>query len=91
MTEQSDCKGMATMTKRLETGPTKLAGDWPGIFIRGDQSLGFAGALRRLLAGAEKRAGQSEIPEDELSAWGKVQDLAELLESCRVRGETPKV
>ncbi len=30
------------MTERLETGPIYVEGDWPGIFIRGDNALFYA-------------------------------------------------
>ena len=67
---------------RIETGPLKFPDDWPGVFIRGDEALGYAGKLRGLFAEAEKRA--AELSEDEIAAWMRVEELAALLESCRV-------
>jgi len=69
---------------RTATGPLKFGDDWPGVFIRGDEALGYAGKLRMLLAGAEKRA--DELSEDEIAAWTRVEQLAALLESCRAPG-----
>ena len=66
---------------RIETGPLKFPDDWPGVFIRGDEALGYSAKLRVLFAGAEKRA--AELSEDDIAAWVRVEELAALLESCR--------
>jgi hypothetical protein len=68
---------------RMATGPLKLGNDWPGIFIRGDEALGYAAKLRALYVKANERA--AELSEDELAAWARVEQLTALLESCRVR------
>lgn len=34
---------------RVETGVMQFEGDWPGIFIRGDEAVGFAACLIELL------------------------------------------
>jgi hypothetical protein len=65
--------------ERVETGRMQFADDWPGVFIRGDDALGFARSLR-LLADRVK-----SIEPEELSAWSRVTELAALLESCRVK------
>jgi hypothetical protein len=75
---------IAEQATRVATGPLKFRDDWPGVFIRGDEALGYAGKLRVLLVGAEKRA--SELTQDEIAAWMRVQQLADLLESCRAPG-----
>lgn len=31
---------------RVETGRYQFGDDWPGVFIRGDEALNFAGKLR---------------------------------------------
>lgn len=31
--------------KRLSTGPVKLGADWPGLFIRGDESIALANTI----------------------------------------------
>ena len=36
---------------RVETGVIQFEGDWPGIFIRGDEALGFAARLTAVLRG----------------------------------------
>ena len=35
---------------RVETGPVQFGGDWPGIFIRGDNAAHLAMSLRRALS-----------------------------------------
>lgn len=37
------------MTKRLETGVVRVKGDWPGVFIRGDNAFELSLALRELI------------------------------------------
>lgn len=39
---------------RLETGKSEPIGDWSGIFIRGDEALGYAIGLRDFLEEVEK-------------------------------------
>jgi hypothetical protein len=74
------------MGDRLETGVMQPEGDWPGIFIRGDNAFGYAMQLRTLLAHMEERSKSEKIPNSELMAWASVQELANLLLSCRVGG-----
>jgi hypothetical protein len=35
--------------ERVETGPLQFEGDWPGVFIRGDNALHFAMVLEMVL------------------------------------------
>ncbi len=44
---------------RVETGPVQFGDDWPGVFIRGDNSLYFAMQLRSLLNDYEKLPGRA--------------------------------
>lgn len=69
------------MTTRTETGRMQVGADWPGIFIRGDDALGYAQVLHSVVAAAEPRA--STLPPDELRVLVRVRELAELLETCR--------
>jgi hypothetical protein len=62
---------------QVETGPMQFGGDWPGLFIRGDEALGYASALRR---GVERLA-EVDSPSVDLA---RLADLVELLGSCRV-------
>lgn len=39
--------------RRVESGPIQFGDDWPGVFIRGDNALGYALALRGILDGPE--------------------------------------
>lgn len=38
---------------RVETGPVQFGGDWPGVFIRGDNALYYAMALEQVLNGTD--------------------------------------
>jgi hypothetical protein len=60
---------------RVETGPVQFGNDWPGIFIRGDVAFGFRMMLSRVL--------NFIGPRDSLTAL-ELQDLCDLLESCRI-------
>ena len=77
---------------REDCNRMKFGDDWPGVFIRGDEALGYAGKLRLLLAAAEKRIAaelsqdEAELSHDEIAAWTRVGELAALLESCRAPG-----
>lgn len=42
------------MSNRPETGPMQFGEDWPGVFIRGDNSLGFAMSLISFIEAVEK-------------------------------------
>ena len=44
----SDLRKFPKQEKRVETGPIQFGDDWPGLFIRGDNALGFALALKDL-------------------------------------------
>jgi hypothetical protein len=72
------------MSVRVETGVMSHKGDWPGIFIRGDDALSYAAQLRVALTFAEERAASGMMPHAEAEAWTKLQAMADLLDSCRV-------
>jgi hypothetical protein len=74
---------MSTMVERLETGILKPEGDWNGIFIRGDDALMYARRLQVLFDAFEARAGSNDISPEEIAAWAKLTELADLLQSCR--------
>lgn len=74
------------MSDRLETGPVHMPGDWPGVFIRGDQAAHFAQCLMALRP--QMPAGE-EI--DDLISRGAVDGLIETLNSClTTAGRTPQ-
>jgi hypothetical protein len=54
-------------------------GDWPGVFIRGDNAAGYAMRLRQALA----RLGSARTFGESLEVSG-LEDLASLLEGSRV-------
>jgi len=73
---------------RLETGVFQFdKGDWPGIFIRGDDALNHAHAIRAVVRQTVEARDRAER-QNTGSAWTCLIELAELLESCRV--EEPK-
>jgi len=41
-------------TVRIETGMMRFWGDWPGLFIRGDDAIGHMNSIRAVLDFAEK-------------------------------------
>lgn len=67
------------MSDRPETGPMVFEGDWPGVFIRGDNAAGYAMRLRQALA----RLGSARTFGESLEVSG-LEDLASLLEGSRV-------
>lgn len=63
---------------RVETGPIQFGDDWPGVFIRGDNAMAIAIALKN--AAAEmKRKGCSD--------WDvmQVEDVRRTLAKCDAR------
>jgi hypothetical protein len=62
---------------RVETGPVQFGNDWPGIFIRGDNAMGFFARI----VGAQ-RAGF--LPSDGVGA-SALHDLLLMLKSCDAR------
>ena len=66
-----------TEVGRLETGPIQLGDDWPGVFIRGDDAIGYTTALRRVVHRLV------EFDDDGLGVV-KLAELVDLLASCRI-------
>ena len=56
--------------KRIETGPTQIGDDWPGVFIRGDDAFGMLMSL------------DSPIQFQKENASTRLRDL---LDSCHIR------
>jgi hypothetical protein len=64
---------------RAETGVMQFGDDWPGVFIRGDNAMHFAYAIRGIL----------ELPMDDPNRWlceSAVKSLSKLLQSSNVNG-----
>jgi hypothetical protein len=74
---------MSTQKYRTETGKMQFEDDWPGVFIRGDDALGYAAVIRRLFAvpGPLYDGSNHEMFE----CRSRLAELAALLESCRVK------
>ena len=78
---------MAEKLNRVETGVVQFEDDWPGVFIRGDNAMNFAGALTNLLEVVEAtsiKVGRGTI------AHRTVESLLNLLESSHV-GNNPTI
>lgn len=41
----SDIKKLDGIEERMETGVVQFGDDWPGLFIRGDNCIGYAAIL----------------------------------------------
>lgn len=61
--------------QRVETGALQFEGDWPGVFIRGDEAIGAAAQIRQVLP---------LIPAHDDTLRSRLSDLVRTLESCRV-------
>lgn len=72
---------------RLETGKTRCGEDWPGVFIRGDNALAYAAAIRALLNDADNNL---VYPPNAWLARSQVEELAKLLESSHARNDVPE-
>jgi hypothetical protein len=68
---------LANSELRMPTGPVAFGDDWPGIFIRGDECLGYVNALREVLKKQISIGGN-------FARLQELANLAELFESCRV-------
>lgn len=62
---------------RLETGVVQEEGDWPGVFIRGDNAFAYAGQLRAALSMMPKGDDINSV-----LARNALAGLANLLSSC---------
>jgi hypothetical protein len=77
------------------TGVVRLENDWPGVFIRGDDALSYVGSLKFLLSTVEvhirklveEMHADYDTPGCEVMTWDHIRELADLLESCRVKNK----
>ena len=67
--------------ERVETGSLQINDDWPGIFIRGDNALGYAMHLEMAIRALEESANNNEM---DVFALHGLKGLADLLSSCRL-------
>jgi hypothetical protein len=67
--------------ERVETGVVQFFGDWPGVFIRGDNAFAYSNALRQLLATSTAKDPQA-VQAIVARSW--VEGLARLLESSNM-------
>lgn len=66
----------ASEVNRPETGPMQFEGDWPGIFIRGDEALGIVGLMSILKT--------LDINANEFSFRGLLDRVENILKECAV-------
>lgn len=72
---------------RPHTGPLQFGGDWPSVFLRGDECGEYCEAIG-LIRGAIKQQVMSGKPPESveaelLGALSSLQELSRLLKSCR--------
>lgn len=67
---------LPALAERPETGPMKFGSDWTGVFIRGDNAMYFAHAIKIALQFGVQPANLSGDTEGTLS------ELFQLLKSC---------
>lgn len=72
-------------SERLDTGVVMVNGDWPGVFLRGDDSAGFACSLRMVLG---NQTGAKNVEKVYVSA---LNGLLSLLERSNVNAEGHRV
>lgn len=72
------------MSSRLETGVVQPEGDWPGVFIRGDDSFAYSRSLRVVLASMSEPSTAVSL------SVAHLRGLCALLERSNVNGETYK-
>jgi hypothetical protein len=65
--------------ERVPTGALQFGDDWPGVFIRGDEAIGYALMLHDLLNG---RLSPEQIRS--LPPGSRLHGLMDLLGSCSV-------
>lgn len=53
----------------LKSGPIQIGGDWPGVFIRGDEASGLAHMLRWLISAHEATSGKRLTAFNEFLSW----------------------
>lgn len=69
---------LPVQSERVETGPAQFGADWPGIFIRGDNSMHYGITLSGALSRIPRTGGAEDL------ALCSLDGLAELLMSCDV-------
>jgi len=76
--------GPDIIASRVETGPLEINGDWPGVFLRGDN----AGWAAMQLDQAIELLKQRPFSNTESILIASIQNLSELLKSSIVRHST---
>ena len=67
--------------QRISTGAVQFADDWPGVFIRGDDSLGFKQWVEKAAERLRPSDGRPLLPDD-AAMYASLQRLAKVLGSC---------
>lgn len=72
--------GSRPHAERVETGALRINDDWPGVFIRGDNALAYAGYLYQAINALENMKDKENM--DVFALYG-LKGLYELMASCR--------
>jgi hypothetical protein len=78
-TEARRLPGLTNPNDRVETGAVQFGDDWPGLFVRGDNCMGYAMSLSRMLKAYESLPIDKQSPLDEVITRGLLQLLTEPL------------
>lgn len=74
---------------RPHTGPLQFGGDWPGVFLRGDECGEYCKAIELVRGAIKQQAMSGKSPEsveaELLGALSSLQELSRLLKSCRLK------
>lgn len=74
--EQEGVRDLGEQQPRVESGPVRFGGDWPGLWLRGDSCFAYMLALRSLLAN-----------KDDAFARAGVDGLVKALEATNVENQ----
>ncbi|WP_406625152.1 hypothetical protein [Acidovorax sp. SDU_ACID1] len=76
------------MAFRPLTGPLQFSGDWPGVFLRGDECGEYGHAIGVVRDAVKRQIEAGNCPENTdtelLRALASLQALSSLLKSCRL-------
>lgn len=74
-----EIRQLSALDSRPESGPMQFGDDWPGVFIRGDNAMGYSMALESIAQRLTENDQHNAILE-----LMTLRGLVDLLKSCRV-------
>lgn len=67
-------QNVAEQPQRIETGPVQFRGDWPGLFIRGDDCVHLAASISTLTQWLQTYGSRPQVMQV-MKEIGDLQDL----------------